>query len=107
MILRLCLKMWYYPGDPVTERTASDRSPHSAGTVPLVDLAPGATAVLRHVVDARSRDVLRSLGLVNGAPLRLCRVGDPCIIQVRSTRIGLSKVVAQSVYVAPTDGARP
>jgi Fe2+ transport system protein FeoA len=72
----------------------------SATTVRLLDLAPGTVAVLRQVIDHQSRAVLRSLGLTDGARLRICRLGDPCIIQVRSTRIGLSKVVAQSIYVA-------
>lgn len=71
-----------------------------AATVPLLDLAPGTIAVLREVRDDQSRAVLRSLGLTDGARLRICRLGDPCIIQVRSTRIGLSKVVARSIYVA-------
>jgi Fe2+ transport system protein FeoA len=91
----------------VTDRLPPDVSPRRAGAVSLAELAPGTTAVLRHVTDTQSRDVLRSLGLVTGASLRLCRVGDPCIIQVRSTRIGLSKVVAQSVYVALDAGAEP
>jgi len=73
-----------------------------ATTVPLLALAPGTTAVLRQVLDHQSRAVLRSLGLTDGARFRICRLGDPCIIQVRSTRIGLSKVVAQSIYVAVT-----
>ena len=70
-----------------------------AASVPLMDLAPGTLAVLREVLDNQSRAVLRSLGLTDGARLRVCRVGDPCIIQVRSTRIGLSREVGQSVYV--------
>lgn len=69
-------------------------------TVPLLDLESGTIAVLRQVLDDHSRVVLRSLGLTDGARLRICRLGNPCIIQVRSTRIGLSKVVAQSIYVA-------
>jgi Fe2+ transport system protein FeoA len=71
-----------------------------ATPVSLLNLAPGTIAILREVLDHRSRAVLRSLGLTDGARLRICRLGDPCIIQVRSTRIGLSKVVAQSVYVS-------
>jgi Fe2+ transport system protein FeoA len=63
-----------------------------ATIVRLLDLAPGTTAILRQV-----------LGLTDGARLRVCRLGDPCIIQVRSTRIGLSKAVAQSVFVTVTD----
>jgi Fe2+ transport system protein FeoA len=75
--------------------------------LPLLDLAPGTTAVLRQVRDHRSHAVLRSLGLTDGARLRICRLGDPCIIQVRSTRIGLSRVVAQSIYVAVAERAVP
>ena len=67
--------------------------------VPIVDLPPGTTGVLDRVADEPSRAVLRSLGLTDGAHVRICRVGDPCIIQVRSTRIGLSRSVAESVFV--------
>ena len=77
-----------------------EKSTRSAAAVPLLDLAPGTVAVLRAVRDHQSRAVLQSLGLTDGARLRICRIGHTCIIQVRSTRIGLSKVVAQSVYVA-------
>ncbi len=73
-------------------------------TVPLTDLPSGAVAELRQVRDPHSRAVLRSLGLTDGARLRLCRLGDPFIIQVRSTRIGLSKAVAQSVFVTLAEG---
>lgn len=84
--------------------TSPDRTTTRSGTtVPLLDLAPGAVAVLRQVLDPQSRTVLRSLGLTDGARLRICRLGDPCIIQVRSTRIGLSKVVARSILVAVAD----
>ena len=74
-----------------------------ATIVRLLDLAPGTTAILRQVLDHQSRAVLSSLGLTDGARLRICRLGDPCIIQVRSTRIGLSKAVAQSVFVTVTE----
>lgn len=74
-----------------------------AATVPLLGLPLGSIAVLRQVLDEQSRAFLRSLGLTDGARLRVCRLGDPCIIQVRSTRIGLSKEVAQSIYVAVAD----
>jgi len=79
-------------------------SARSATPVPLVDLAPGTVAILQEVLDDQSRTVLRSLGLTDGARLRICQIGDPCIIQVRATRIGLSKQVAQSVYVAVAEG---
>lgn len=76
-------------------RAGADTAP----PVPLLDLAPGTVAVLRQVTDRHSRAVLRSLGLTDGARLRVCRVGDPCIVQVRATRIGLSRTVAEAVFV--------
>jgi Fe2+ transport system protein FeoA len=76
----------------------------TVSAVPLTTLSQGATAVLHAIADARSHAVLRSLGLTGGATFRLCRMGDPCIIQVRSTRIGLSRAVAESVLVT-TAGA--
>jgi len=73
----------------------------------LLDLAPGTEAVLDQMADAHARAVLRALGLTDGARLRVCRVGDPCIIQVGSTRIGLSNVVARSISVTVADRDRP
>ena len=61
-------------------------------------------AILQHISDLESRAVLQSLGLTGGARLRVCRIGDPCIVQVRSTRIGISKHVAQSVQVVVDGG---
>jgi Fe2+ transport system protein FeoA len=50
--------------------------------------------------------VLRSLGLTDDCVLRLCQAGDPCIVQVKSTRIGLSSAVARCLYVVPEPGNR-
>jgi Fe2+ transport system protein FeoA len=80
------------------------RERREPGTVPLAELAPGAMAVLLEISDQESRAVLQSLGLTSGARQRVCRIGDPCIVQVRSTRIGLSKHVAQSVHVKVSGG---
>jgi Fe2+ transport system protein FeoA len=75
--------------------TASTSSP----PVPLTELRPGALATLHGVLDPESRPVLRALGLIDACRLRVCKLGDPCIVQVRSTRIGLSRAVAQRVLV--------
>lgn len=69
--------------------------------VPLTAVPAGAVATLHEVRDASSRPVLKSLGLTQACELRLCQVGDTCIVQVRSTRIGLSRCVAQCLYVVP------
>jgi len=68
--------------------------------VPLTDLRAGAKVRLHEArVDHECREWLRALGLTDASDLRLCKHGDPCIIQVRSTRIGLSKSVASRVFV--------
>lgn len=67
--------------------------------VPLTAMPVGALATLHDVQDTESRTLLRSLGLTDACRLRICKIGDPCIVQVRATRIGLSRTVAQSLYV--------
>jgi Fe2+ transport system protein FeoA len=67
--------------------------------IPLTELSPGMSATLYGVQDPESRVVLRALGLTDACRLRVCKLGDPCIVQVRSTRIGLSRTVAQNVLV--------
>jgi Fe2+ transport system protein FeoA len=55
-------------------------------------------------VDAESRSLLRALGLTDASLLRVCKQGEPCVVQVRATRIGLSSRIAQQVFVIPCDG---
>lgn len=69
--------------------------------VPLTTMRVGCVATLCEVRDDASRGVLRSLGLTDHCQMRLCKVGDPCIVQVQATRIGLSRVVAEHLFVAP------
>jgi Fe2+ transport system protein FeoA len=79
----------------------------SPAAVPLTTMPVGAVATLHEVRDAESRSVLRSLGLGDSSVMRLCKAGDPCIVQVRATRIGLSHAVARHLYVVPeADAAR-
>ena len=54
-------------------------------------------STLHEVRDAESRPFLRALGLTDACELRLCKAGEPCIVQVRSTRIGLSGEVARGI----------
>jgi Fe2+ transport system protein FeoA len=68
--------------------------------VPLTQLNAGETARLYEAhLDPDCLATLRALGLNGAAVLRVCRRGDPCIIQVRATRIGLSHRVAERVFV--------
>lgn len=77
--------------------------PARRSAIPLTAVPVGGKVTLHEVRDAASKPVLRSLGLTDDCVLRLCKVGDPCIVQVRSTRIGLSNTVAKCLFVVPDD----
>jgi len=71
--------------------------------IPLTDLTVGGTARLHATgIDAGLVRLLRALGLTQSSELRLCKTGEPCIIQVRATRIGLSRDLADRILVVPT-----
>ena len=70
--------------------------------VRLSELPPGRVARL-HMADLAAPDcaLLRAIGLTDRCLLRVCKVGEPCIVQVRATRIGLSRAVAHGIFVLP------
>ncbi len=73
--------------------------------VPLSDLPVGRAARFHEAaLDGEAKDLLRALGLTPDSVVRLCKAGEPCIVQVRSTRIGLSRSVAGAILVTPVDG---
>jgi Fe2+ transport system protein FeoA len=70
--------------------------------VPLDTLGPGAVARLHEArLSPEACETLGALGLTEACELRLCKAGEPFIVQVRSTRIGLSRAVARGLYVIP------
>jgi len=70
--------------------------------VRLSELPPGRLARL-HGADLTAHDcaLLRAIGLTDRCLLRVCKIGEPCIVQVRATRIGLSRAVAHGIFVLP------
>jgi Fe2+ transport system protein FeoA len=44
-------------------------------------------------------DLLNAMGLTDQCEVRVCRTGEPCIVQVHSTRLGLSAELAQKILV--------
>lgn len=73
-------------------------------TCSLADLQVGASARLYDArLDSESRSQLRALGLTDGSLLRVCKQGEPCVVQVRATRIGISGRVARQVFVVPVE----
>jgi Fe2+ transport system protein FeoA len=74
----------------------------AARAIRLSDLRVGAAAhLLKTPLDVELTHLLRAIGLTLSSRFRLCQNGDPCIVQVRSTRIGLSRAVAAQIQVVP------
>lgn len=75
----------------------------------LSQLLPGLPARL-HAGDLEPGEacLLQAMGLVTGSRLVVRVSGDPCIVEVRTTRIGLARSVADRLHVvveAPSGAA--
>lgn len=77
-------------------------SDRSGAPVQLTELCPGRCARL-HAAELGGDELalLRALGLSQKCRLRVCKAGDPWIVQVRETRIGLAASVAEKILVIP------
>ncbi|MGH9159823.1 MAG: FeoA domain-containing protein, partial [Vicinamibacteraceae bacterium] len=66
--------------------------------VRLSELRAGAHARV-HAADLASEDsaLLKAIGLTERCLVRVCKAGEPCIVQVGATRIGLSGIVAGGI----------
>ena len=72
------------PAVQLTELSAGDR-----GELHATKLTPG------------DRELLHALGLAERSRFRVCKAGDPWILQVRNTRVGMSDAVARRILVIP------
>jgi Fe2+ transport system protein FeoA len=74
--------------------------PNSA--VALSALPAGQTGRLHETsLDDQSVNLLRALGLTPAEAFRLSKAGEPCILEVGGTRIGVSRQVASRIFVIP------
>lgn len=76
--------------------------PVASAPIALTALQAGRTARFHEArLDDESVGLLRALGLSESEGFRLCKAGEPCILQVGGTRIGVSRLVASNIYVIP------
>ena len=52
-------------------------------------------------LEVDDREMLRALGLAEHSRFQVCKAGDPWILLVRSTRVGMSDAVAERILVIP------
>lgn len=78
-------------------------------TIALTQLSPGQSAHLSAgdlplELGAEHASLLRAMGLRPNAAVRLCRLGDPCVVQVGHSRgdccrLGLARNIADRIEV--------
>lgn len=80
-------------------------APGDAVRCRLMELPAGCWArLVRLDLDPGEACVLAALGLATGSRIVLRIAGDPCVVEVRSTRIGLARTVAARLLVEPLEG---
>ena len=52
-------------------------------------------------LEPSDQTLLAALGVTDRSSVRLCQVGNPCIVEVRGTRIGMAQAVAERLWVEP------
>lgn len=89
--------------EPTCPHQQPPEESRGAGGVCLVQLGRGESGRMASADLTREDcELLHALGLTDQCLLRVCQAGDPCIVQVRTTRIGLSQRMAERIRVVPT-----
>lgn len=89
------------PADSVSDRAVPLTALRTGDRARLVEGASGRETGGHQAFSHDDRASLAALGLTSSSPFRVARAGDPWIVQVRSTRIGLSDAVARCLRVLP------
>lgn len=69
--------------------------------VSLTQLQAGQHGVVQSLDELKCEDcdLLRAMGMTDRCTFRVCQAGEPWIVQVESTRIGLSRRIADRLRV--------
>ncbi|MEI6475319.1 MAG: FeoA family protein [Planctomycetota bacterium] len=75
--------------------------------IPLTQLRRGQRAIVdcSELTDLPEGDrcLLHAMGMHHECEVRVCRPGTPCIVQIDSTRLGISGDVARKILVTPIE----
>src|SRR5262245_22243603 len=97
--------MWLRPSliwSPLTMIESPASGPETQPTVPLSCLKEGEWGYW-HASNLCCEDceLLNAMGMTDRCSIRVCQSGEPCIVQVDSTRLGLSAALARNILVCP------
>ncbi len=82
--------------------TANPAVSERVGCVPLTHLGVGERGRLGSSrLAGDERRVLEAMGLVRDSVIRIVKGGEPCIVQINSTRLALAGTVARQILVMP------
>lgn len=84
----------------------TNKQESSSRVVPLTTLRPGDVArVQERDMTCDDCELLNAMGLTDRCELKVCRLGEPCIVQVSTTRLGLSRSLASRILVQRSTNA--
>ncbi len=85
----------------MNQETPAQATLPANGLVPLTQLPPHTCATVGKI-DAQSDDIdrLKSMGVCAGRKVEVVLRGDPLILRVFGTRIGLSARLAEQIYAS-------
>jgi Fe2+ transport system protein FeoA len=89
---------------PMSHITVPPNNPSSLKVVPLSSLRDGDRGRV-HATDMHCEDcaLLNAMGLTDQCEVRVCQAGEPCIVQVRTTRLGIAKSLAGKIMISMGD----
>lgn len=75
---------------------------------PLSDIHRGVEVTLHStLLQKEDRALLSAMGLTERCTLRVCQQGEPCIVQVRTTRMGICRRLAACILVVDSIKCSP
>ena len=90
---------------PVDDIPILDKVDRCGEDIKLDEAEPGRYIVRRLEVDNKYAARLKQFGICEGRSVRVVTTGNPMILVVQNTRVGLSRVFASSIIAAKQDAS--